>query len=122
MKKNSLKRIPQVSFVLALSFIALIACSSDSVDDEITEDTANNDDADDDSEEVVTELHAAYAAFNSDAVTVYLDGSEIVIETTGLPNHETIYWGEGNALYREEPDVNKTLSIMSSKIIQQLFV
>tara|TARA_R110002126_G_scaffold173894_1_gene322446 strand:+ start:8082 stop:8867 length:786 start_codon:yes stop_codon:yes gene_type:complete len=111
MKKNSLKRIPQVSFVLALSFITLIACSSDSVDDDITEDIANNDD---DSEEVVTELHAAYAAFNSDAVTVYLDGSEVVIETTGLPNHETIYWGEGNALYREEPDVDKTPSIMSS--------
>ncbi|WP_423999991.1 YHYH protein [Maribacter sp. IgM3_T14_3] len=112
MKKNSLKRIPQVSFVLALSFITLIACSSDSVDDDITEDIASNDD--DDSEEVVTELHAAYAAFNSDAVTVYLDGSEVVVETTGLPNHETIYWGEGNALYREEPDVNKTPSIMSS--------
>tara|TARA_R110002051_G_scaffold137916_2_gene210551 strand:- start:55131 stop:55925 length:795 start_codon:yes stop_codon:yes gene_type:complete len=114
MKKNSLKRIPQVSLVLALSFITIIACSSDSVDDEITEDITNNDDADDDSEEVVTELHAAYAAFNTDAVTVYLDGSEVVIETTGLPNHETIYWGEGNALYREEPDVHKTPSIMSS--------
>ena len=114
MKKNSLTRIPQVSFVLALSFIALIACSSDSVDDDITEDIANNDDTDDDSEEVVTELHAAFAAFNSDAVTVYLDGSEVVIETTGLPNHETIYWGEGNALYREEPEVDKTPSIMSS--------
>lgn len=114
MKKNSLKRIPQVSFVLALSFMTLVACSSDSVDDDITEEIANNDDSDDDSEEVVTELHAAYAAFNSDAVTVYLDGSEVVIETTGLPNHETVYWGEGNSLYREEPDVDITPSIMSS--------
>ena len=112
MKKNSLKRIPQVSFVLALSFITLVACSSDSVDDDITEDIASNDD--DDSEEVVTELHAAYAAFNSDAVTVYLDGSEVVIETTGLPNHETVYWGEGNELYLEESDVATTPSIMSS--------
>ncbi|WP_299799636.1 YHYH protein [uncultured Maribacter sp.] len=112
MKKNSLKKIPQVSFVLALSFITLIACSSDSVDDDITEDIASNDD--DDSEEVVTELHAAYAAFNSDAVTVYLDGSEVVIETTGLPNHETVYWGEGNELYLEESDVDITPSIMSS--------
>ena len=34
MKKNSLKKIPQVSFVLAFSFITLIACSSDSVDDD----------------------------------------------------------------------------------------
>ena len=114
MKKNSLKRIPQVSFVLALSFITLIACSSDDVDDDITEEIASTDDSEDESEEVVTELHAAYAAFNSDAVTVYLDGSEVVIETTGLPNHETVYWGEGNALYREESDVATTPSIMSS--------
>jgi len=114
MKKNSFKRIPSVSFVLALSFITLIACSSDSVDDGIIDDMTNNEDSDDESEEVITELHAAYAAFNTDAVTIYVDGSEVVIETTGLPNHETVYWGEGNSLYKEEPDVDKTPSIMSS--------
>ncbi|MEL6916835.1 MAG: YHYH protein, partial [Bacteroidota bacterium] len=38
----------------------------------------------------------------------------VVIETTGLPNHETVYWGEGNELYREEPDVALTPSIISS--------
>ena len=35
-----------------------------------------------------------------------------MIETTGFPNHETVYWGEGNALYREEPDVALTPSII----------
>ncbi|TDT45278.1 YHYH protein [Maribacter spongiicola] len=109
MKKNNLKNVLSFPFVLALALISVIACSSDSVDDTIISDESTIED-----EEVVTELHAAYAAFNSDAVTVYLDGSEVVIETTGLPNHETIYWGEGNALYREEPDVDKTPSIMSS--------
>ncbi|MGO4918738.1 YHYH protein [Maribacter spongiicola] len=109
MKKNSLKNVPSFSFVSALVLISVIACSSDSTDDTIISDESTIED-----EEVVTELHAAYAAFNSDAVTVYLDGSDVVIETTGLPNHETIYWGEGNALYREEPDVDKTPSIMSS--------
>ena len=101
-----------MSVVLALSFITLIACSSDSVDDGVIDDIATDDDSE--TEEIATELHAAYAAFNTDAVTIYLDGSEVVIETTGLPNHETIYWGEGNLLYKEEPDVDKTPSIMSS--------
>jgi hypothetical protein len=86
----------------AISTAAFIACSSD--DDTTTEED----------EEVVTELHAAFAAFNPEAVTVYLDGSNVVIETTGLPNHETVYWGVGNPLYREEPGVQVTPSIMSS--------
>lgn len=89
--------------VTALSFSAFIACSSD--DSTIDED---------EDEEVVTELHAAFSAFNSEATTIYLDGANVVIETTGLPNHETVYWGEGNPLYRDEPDVEVTPSIMSS--------
>lgn len=95
--KNSLS----LSMIFILSIIAFIACSSD---DATTPDE----------EETVTELHKAYEAFNTDATTIYLDGSNVVIETTGLPNHETVYWGEGNALYRDEPDVRLTPSIMSS--------
>jgi hypothetical protein len=38
----------------------------------------------------------------------------VTIETTGLPNHETVYWGSGNTLYRDEPTVQLTPSIMSS--------
>ena len=112
MRKNNIKRIPSISFALALAFITFVACSSDSVDDGVIDDSTTDDSDVDD--EVVTELHAAYSAFNSDAVTIYLDGSEVVIETTGLPNHETVYWGEGNSLYKEEPDVALTPSIMSS--------
>ena len=106
MRKNNIKRIPSISFALALAFITFVACSSDSVDDGVIDDSTT-DDSDIDDDEVVTELHAAYSAFNS-------DGSEVVIETTGLPNHETVYWGEGNSLYKEEPDVALTPSIMSS--------
>ncbi|RMA64766.1 YHYH protein [Ulvibacter antarcticus] len=83
------------------SLAAFMACSSD--------DSTSQDD-----DEAVTELHAAFAAFNSDATTIYLDGSNVVIETTGLPNHESVYWGVGNALYRDEPTVQVTPSIMSS--------
>ncbi|MBT2162358.1 YHYH protein [Zobellia barbeyronii] len=104
-KKNLNKAFP---FGIALAIISfnLIACSTDSTDDSVIDE--------DSEEETVTELHAAYAAFNSDATTIYLDGSEVVIETTGLPNHETVYWGENSDLYREEPDVAVTPSIMTS--------
>ncbi len=91
-----------LAMVPVLLISSLIACSADSASDEEIE------------EAEVTELHAAFAAFNSEATTIYLEGSNVVIETTGLPDHETVYWGEGNALYKEEPDVDRTPSIMSS--------
>ncbi len=95
--KNTFK----ISMLAIIAIAAFIACSSD-------ESTTQED------EEVVTELHAAFAAFNPEATTIYLDGSNVVIETTGLPNHETVYWGEGHPLYRDEPDVRLTPSIISS--------
>lgn len=92
-----------VAITFATLSIGLVACSNDS----------SSDDSEDE-EEAVTELHAAYAAFNTDATTIYIDGSKVVIETTGLPNHTSVYWGEGNALYKDEPTVDVTPSIMSS--------
>ncbi|MFV8281212.1 YHYH protein [Christiangramia marina] len=81
--------------------VGFVACSSDDPDAETNE-------------EIITELHAAYSAFNPEATTIYLDGSEVVIETTGLPNHESVYWGENHPLYLDEPVVRLTPSIMSS--------
>ncbi len=106
MKKNAIKKFVPLSLIFLMTIVALIACSNDSTDESVIIDDSVEPDA--------TELHAAFAAFNTDAVTIYLDGSNVVIETTGLPNHETIYWGEGNTLYRDEPDVDTTPSIMSS--------
>jgi hypothetical protein len=89
--------------LLAILCVGLASCSSESETIDATED-------------VVTELHAAYAQFNTDATDIYLSnsGTTVTIETTGLPNHETVYWGSGNAQYKEEPDVEVTPSIMSS--------
>lgn len=95
--KNTLK----ASTLAVIALMAFIACSSD---DSTTQEE----------EEVATELHPAYSAFNEEAVTIYLDGANVIIETTGLPNHETVYWGEGHPLYREESGVDLTPSIMSS--------
>ena len=44
-------------------------------------------------------LHDAFADFDEDNTTIYLDGSDVVVETNGLPNHTTPYWGQGHSLY-----------------------
>lgn len=99
--KNLLKLMLLTISIFSLS----IACSSD---DSSSTDVA--DDIDDTDDVVVAELHPAFAAFNSDAVTVTLsdDGTEVYIETTGYPDHTSIYWETDNALYIDEPTVTKT--------------
>ncbi|MFZ1808425.1 MAG: YHYH protein [Cyclobacteriaceae bacterium] len=63
-------------------------------------------------DDLVTELHAAFAEFDTDNTDIYLDGSNVVIETNGLPNHKSVYWGVGHELYQEEPGVQLTPSII----------
>ena len=55
--------------------------------------SSNNDNDDTDPSDTVTELPDAFDAFAED-VTIVLssDGSEITIETDGIPNHESPYW------------------------------
>jgi hypothetical protein len=95
--------------LIVLLFSAFVSCTSDTEDDAADVDVSDTD-------TVITELHAAYAEFNTDATDIYLSnsGTTITIETTGLPNHESVYWGEGDDLYRDEPDVAVTPSVMSS--------
>ena len=103
--KTILEKITMTFFITIITTAGFIACSSD--DDEYKEE--NEDDA-------VTELHAAFTEFNTTETDIYLsdNGTSVTIETTGLPDHETVYWGVGNNLYRDEPDVQLTPSIISS--------
>ncbi|MBK8504624.1 MAG: YHYH protein [Saprospiraceae bacterium] len=48
-----------------------------------------------------TSLHKAFSDFDTNNTDIYLDGDEVVIETNGLPNHSTVYWGKGHPLYTE---------------------
>ena len=102
MKKEIKKIVPYSSF-LALILMSVLACSG-------SEDSSSEEVDNDEEGEAVTELHAAFAAFNSDAVTAILsdDGTEVYIETTGYPDHTSVYWETDNALYIDEPDVSKT--------------
>ena len=80
--KNQLIKIFSL-FIILFTFI--IACSSSSAEDEVEETTGT--------------LHNAFTAFDSDETVIYLQGSNVVIEATGNPNHTTPYWGVGHAKY-----------------------
>lgn len=95
----------KTTVLFAILSASLVSCSSETSIDDTTA-----------TDEVVTELHAAYAQFNADATDIYLSngGTTVTIETTGLPNHETVYWGSSSSLYKDEPNVQLTPSTMSS--------
>lgn len=42
---------------------------------------------------------SAFDEFNSDAVTISFSGNEVTIETSGVPNHTSPYWPEGDPLH-----------------------
>ena len=42
-------------------------------------------------------LHAAFAEFDVNNMSILLDGDEVVMETNGLPNHVSPYWSSTNA-------------------------
>ncbi|MEM1257994.1 MAG: YHYH protein [Bacteroidota bacterium] len=103
-----MKRNP-ILLISGLLILAIIACSSDSDDSEVfVDDTVNTDNGNGST----ATLSAAFAEFDEDETTIYLDGDNVVIETTGFPNHETIYWGPGSAMYLDEPTVDTTPSII----------
>ncbi|GAB5553934.1 MAG: hypothetical protein Sapg2KO_35250 [Saprospiraceae bacterium] len=43
-------------------------------------------------EETPITLHDAFAEFDEDNFTIYLDGDEVVLESNGMPNHPSPYW------------------------------
>lgn len=110
MKISKLKYIPLFSIATIVT-VAFIACSNDSNSDE---DAINNDDTS-------AELHAAFAEFDSENVTILLNGTEVEIETNGMPNHTSPYWSNttersavdpmGNTLTTEAADSNHPLFV-----------
>lgn len=44
-------------------------------------------------------LHPAFAEFDEDYTDVFLDGTNVVIETLGVPNHTTPYYSTTHPLY-----------------------
>ncbi|WP_430409051.1 YHYH protein [Kordia sp.] len=65
--------------VASLTFI--VACGND---DANTTSTTNDGDT--------ATLHAAFGEFDTDNVTIMLNGSNVEIESNGMPNHTSPYW------------------------------
>jgi hypothetical protein len=80
-------KLIKITIPCAIIFAGIIACSS-SVQEE-------------QEEIIITDgvLHNAFADFDEDETIIYLSGTNVVIETTGLPNHTTPYWSESHPLY-----------------------
>lgn len=57
----------------------------------------NNTDSDDtDPDSQTVGLHNAFAEFDADNTTIALSGTNVVIQTNGLPNHTSPYWSSVN--------------------------
>lgn len=85
----------KLSFIIILTaFTSLfISCNNDNEKDEVV---------------TTGTLDPAYAEFDPDETDIYLYGTNVVIETTGRPNHTTTYWGTSHPLYLSEPTVQMT--------------
>ncbi len=66
-------------------------------------------------------LHAAFAEFDSDNFTIYLDGNETVLETNGLPNHTSPYWSNTTARSLSGPN-GQTITTEAASSDHPLFV
>ncbi|MBC8754520.1 YHYH protein [Kordia sp. YSTF-M3] len=86
-----MKRKPfTIALLLCASIIFIVACGSDDDSTTTTDPTGGGNTA---------TLHAAFAEFDTDNTTVVLNGTNVTIETNGLPNHTSPYWSQTNPLF-----------------------
>ncbi|MBF4983177.1 YHYH protein [Nonlabens mediterrranea] len=68
-----------------------------------------------------TELHAAFADFDSNNVTIMLSGTTVIIESNGLPNHTSPYWSNTTARSAVDP-MGNTLTTPAAAVNHPLYV
>ncbi len=71
---------------------------------------SNNSDTDDSANAEIT-LHSAFDDFDKENFTIYLDGSDVVLETNGHPNHTSPYWSSVNGRGRATVTSNHPLFV-----------
>lgn len=86
----------KMSFLFLLGILMVSACNEDNT----TEPT--------DPVDETPELHAAFADFDEENLTIYIDGEEVVIESNGHPNHTSPYWSNTNERTINGPMGNHT--------------
>lgn len=75
--------------LLAGASLLLCACNND------TEDVTDG--------ETVVSLHPAFTEFDETNVSVILSGTDVIIESNGMPNHSSPYWSNTNSYYQVTP-------------------
>ena len=80
-----------IALLVAASLLSFMACGSDDDSTAITNPTDGD----------TATLHAAFAEFDTTNVTVMLNGTNVEIETNGLPNHTSPYWSATHPLFVE---------------------
>ena len=65
-------------------------------------------------ETVENTLHLAFAEFDTDNTTIMLSGSNVVIESNGLPNHTSPYWSNTTSRAIVGPEGNSMTTVSSS--------
>jgi len=60
-------------------------------------------------DDIVENLHPAFQEFDTSTTHIFIssDSTDYVIESTGLPKHKTVYWGDQNELYSNESILKK---------------
>ena len=81
-------------FLYTLAVIFLSSCDSSSTSYNI-EDIGN----DSGGGSINTDLPAGFSKFISEYTDVYISGDYVVVESAGVPNHSSPYWGAGHPNY-----------------------
>jgi len=104
--------LKEISHYTLLFCLFLFACGDDS--------TTTETEMEEENPITPTELHAAFAEFDTESYTIMLDDDEVVIETDGLPNHTSPYWS--NTTARSASMGNMTLETPAAAANHPLFV
>lgn len=104
-----MKNLGKPFLILSGLLLITISCSDDDEDGTTTTGSGSS------------ELHSAFAEFDDDNTTIYLDGSNVVIESNGLPNHTSPYWSNTTARSAVDP-MGGTLTTPAASSNHPLFV
>ena len=96
-----------IAALVALGILFSGGCSEDANVDSTTEDSGGTDDTVDltclgNDTNIATDA-PQWIQDNFKCVTIYMSGTDIIIETDSVPDHTSPYWGSGDANYEDMP-------------------
>jgi len=96
----------QLTSALAFIFLFLVACDSNSANEE---------------EEIISgNVPAVFDKFNDD-IQIFVDGNMVVIQSNGVPDHGSPYFGTTDTLYEAYNGDNTNFQLNPNRIIEQSY-